>query len=175
MLFVVCGLIAVTGHTKSILSRYGSRKETMRCMALSRYAAMRLEPKASLQELQRVLDMLVSELDLLRLELCFDAGRSRVHSSRASWNPEPAPRPGDEIQLSLKAADGSPVELSFQGVDKGCPARLDTLTTCLASAFAGLNTNIQREPGRPSGKTSPTVAIREDDEFQPMFANQAVS
>lgn len=147
MLFVLGGIVTASGRVGSVISRYVYRRDTMRCMALSRYAAMRLAPKASPRETQCVLDMLALELDLLSLELRFDAGHSIVCSSGASRVPEPAPQPGgNETRFSLKAADGSPVDVSFQCMDKVCHARQDAIATCLAGAFDGLNTNIRCKP-----------------------------
>jgi len=168
------GLVVMAGHTKSILSRYGSRRDTMRCMALSRYAAMRLRSKASAENMQRVLDMLVHELELLNLEIRYNAGRANHRSSRSSWDPQPVSWPGDEERLHLKAADASPIELVFQCADKVCPARRDMVATCLATVFDGLSTSTRCQTASQVVKKSVPSSGAASGASEPMLVKQAV-
>ncbi len=177
MLLTAGGTLAVAGHAKSIMSRYESRKDTIRCMALSHYTAMRLKPKASHQEMHRVVDMMVCELDLLSLEIKFDAGRSTVRSSRDSWVPTPVSEPGEVTQLNLKAADGSPVEVSFQCATQVGAIYRDAISACLADTFDRLNlVDNQGEPLPPAPKSTATVPFPspDADEFRPILAKQAL-
>lgn len=146
MAFTLGGIVAVAGYTRSIINKYGFRRDTMRYMALSRYAAMSLGPETTLQEAQRVLDLMVCELELLFLELRFDCGHASVCSTEASRDPDAAPRPGETVRFNVKAADGGPVEVSFQHAKKANPLRHHTINACLASVFEGLRMNAQCAP-----------------------------
>ena len=168
------GIIAVAGYTKSIMNKYGFRRDTMRYMALSRYAAMSLEPGAPLCEVQRILDLMACELGLASLELCFDRGFSRVSSTEASQGPEAALNPCEAASLKLKAADGSPMEVSFQYARKVGPMHHHSISACLANAFDGLGLQLRHEQALFAAKASVPFPTPDAEEFRSALVEHAI-
>jgi hypothetical protein len=173
MLFTLGGIIAVAGYTKSIMNKYGFRRDTMRFMALSRYAAMTLESESSVREVQRVLDLVVCELGLLALEVRFDRGHGSICSTEASRDPGARLDAGETTRFALKAADGSPLEISFQYAGQPGPLRHHTISACLASIFDGLDMRIEREPESFTAQASLVFPPQESKILRPTLVGRA--
>ena len=173
-LFTLGGIIAVAGYTKSIMNKYGFRKDTMRFMALSRYAAMSLEPGISHQGVQRILDLMVCELGLVTLELRFDRGRYSVNSTEASRNPDTMFKPREAASFNLKTADGNPMEVFFQFAEKVGPIRLQAINACIAGAFDGLDILIQQEPEPVTVRMPLPFPTPDVEDFRPALVKHAI-
>jgi hypothetical protein len=174
VLFTLGGIMAAAGYSRSIMNRYGFRKDTMRCMALARYASMCLAQKASLQEMQRVLNLMARELGLLFLELRVDGGRLSLSSTGVSWDPQPVLKPGDEMKLNLNAADGSFVELFFQCKEKRRAALQHSINACLAHAFGGLRIGIPHGQESTAPRVPMPSPASNAKEFRPALVKQAI-
>ncbi len=174
MVFTLGGIIAVAGYTKSLIARYGFRRDTMRFMALARYAAMSLESEISVKDAQRVLDLMACELGLLCLGLRFASGRAGIASTGAARDPDAPFKSGETMKFNLKAKDGSAVEVSFQYAEKAGSVRHAATSACLASAFDGLDLRVRHEPESPAAQLSLPFSVAREKKVQSRLLGRVV-
>ena len=161
-IFVVTlvSIAVVAGYTRTIAVKFRHRRKTLRHLAFARYATMSLVPGASRQTVSRVMDLICEEFKLNFVAVEFDGGRGRIASAGLPDNLHIVDHPSSVERLSVKASDGTPVEVVFQHNHEASPIARHTAAACMAQIFEGISIAFLEEavPGGAEGVAPRVVA-----------------
>jgi UDP-GlcNAc:undecaprenyl-phosphate GlcNAc-1-phosphate transferase len=154
-------IVVVAGYTQAIAAKFRCRQETMRHLALARYAAMTLVPGASHQTVARIMDLLCREFGLNFVAVELDGGRGRLGSADLPDNHHLFVHPRSVERFFVKASDGAGVEVIYQHSSEVSVIQRRTTAACLDQVFAGIRAELLEDltPKAKEEELLPGIAI----------------